>query len=1393
MIVYFADRKMNIAGLASTDLREGLLIRDDVKTEDVDTGVASFGFTVPYSAGEHTDVKKIIREGNYILRNYDTECEFYTILDVEDDSEKEEISVYAEDAGLDLLNEIVGEFAAAEAQPVTYYVSQFAYDTGFEIGINEISDRTRKLSWDGESTAAARIRSVATQFDAEIGYRFDINGLKVAHKYIDFYKRRGKDIARELRLHREIGRIIEKRSIANLVTALRVTGGIPEGEEDPVTLDGVTYDDGDIYVENGMLFSRSALAEWSRYLSETGDNVGHIVGAKTYEATTQSGLLNSAKNDLIKYSKPEVTYEAEILDLPENLKIGDTVRIIDMDGDLYLSARLLKMETRASERTQTATLGDYLPLSSGISDEVRAMVEEFRRAAKSRYTWYAYADDAAGSGISLDSTGKSYVGIAPNRLAETPDLTDPSVYTWTLIKGASGEKGDKGDTGAAGERGTGIYKVTTAPSVYTTVVSGFTPSYRISLSTVKTQAGVSEVLVGDIIEYQYWHYPVGATTASYAYLGARVSIRGEQGETGEQGPQGVQGETGPQGIQGVKGDPGVSPTVARDGDHVVITDASGTSVNVYDGEDGSSPTVSKTGDTVTITDADGHTVTVKDGEDGQSIKGDNAYLHIAWATNSDGTEGFSTVDSVGKTYMGTYTDNIQSDSQTPSKYKWSKIKGETGEQGPQGAKGDQGPQGIQGVKGDQGPQGETGAAGEQGFSLRGALIRDRWTDNTWNKTYGEIGNTTAFSNYDIFSSTTGTNGKLPISTWAVGDLFNVTGTATDTGIAYTGTWKYTTKRTSDTQTIPCELIALTHAERGEQGAKGDKGEQGAQGPQGEAGGRWYSGTGITGTSTTATIFSGSGVSSAVVGDMYLNTSTFATYRCTVAGAASAAKWVYVNNIKGATGTAGATGPTAQWYYGTALTHTSGTATASVTGAVVGSMYLNTQTSLVYKCTAISGSTMTWTYAGDLTAGVLENIEEDIDKLKPELIVGTHGTTATATWKGTSTKITELVAGTHLQYKLSSAGASNVTLTLTLANGTTTSAIPCYYSNTTRLSTQYGINAVIDLVYDGSAWRVSNPYTNSTYNLGRRQHTTAIKALEAITAGKLICGTGDGYKNCAANVEFSLSYPILYASAAITAGATATTTYEAWNSVTYSTTLAIQSGAANLIIYLKGTVSGNTFTIASSNALTTVEPTTEDGYYYIPLGVMSSATVGYFNTSNRLFACLNGVFQAVDTAAQVTGQQALEAADAAADDAANAQSTANDAMSMANTAKSTADTAITQISTTASDLATLRTTAMQSLADLQAALGEFQSWINFSSENSLVVGKTTSSTDYVVQIEGDCISFYEAGDVGDTSKRVAYFQNHNLYVDNIIVGNQLDLGNFRFIKQSNGNLSFIYTG
>ena len=93
------------------------------------------------------------------------------------------------------------------------------------------------------------------------------------------------------------------------------------------------------------------------------------------------------------------------------------------------------------------------------------------------------------------------------------------------------------------------------------------------------------------------------------------------------------------------------------------------------------------------------------------------------------------------------------------------------------------------------------------------------------------------------------------------------------------------------------------------GDKGDTGAKGATGATGQRGSRWTSGTAITGTSTTATVFSGTGITDALVNDFYLNTSTGYVYRCTVAGAASVAKWVYVGSIKGATGAQGATGAT----------------------------------------------------------------------------------------------------------------------------------------------------------------------------------------------------------------------------------------------------------------------------------------------------------------------------------------------------------------------------------------------------------------------------------------------------------------------------------------------------
>lgn len=99
--------------------------------------------------------------------------------------------------------------------------------------------------------------------------------------------------------------------------------------------------------------------------------------------------------------------------------------------------------------------------------------------------------------------------------------------------GKDGATGGKGDTGATGQRGTGLLPVTTAPSSYTTAVGGITPKYRMAINTIKTQAGVTEVILGDTVRYSYYHYPIAYLDASYAYMTTRVSIRGETGATGK--------------------------------------------------------------------------------------------------------------------------------------------------------------------------------------------------------------------------------------------------------------------------------------------------------------------------------------------------------------------------------------------------------------------------------------------------------------------------------------------------------------------------------------------------------------------------------------------------------------------------------------------------------------------------------------------------------------------------------------------------------------------------------------------------------------------------------------------------------------------------------------------
>ncbi len=417
MILYFASRKMEILGQASTSLPEGFKISDDNKIEDVDTGVTTFSCYIGYSEENRAALEEMTNAGNYLLRSEKDDRDFFTIIDSEINTKTKEIYIYAEDAGLDLINEYAEAFEAPESYTAVWYIEKYISDSGFVIGINEIPrDAVRKLEWEGEESVTARLASIATQFGGyEISYSFEVKGLTVLNKYVNIHKKRGVDEGVTLYLNRDIDKIITTKSVANLATALLCEGGIPEekgsgnegtggsggsgvipvgtttegeAEEEtakPITFtsENYTYDDGeDFFIDGNLLKSRKANKKWSRYVwnnepNKVNGGSGYIVRPYSYNTTDAETLKSHAIAELKKICDMEINYEIDLKRLPESVKIGDRINIVDDAGEMYVSTRILKLETSVTNREYSATLGESLIKTSGISQKVADLAAQF--------------------------------------------------------------------------------------------------------------------------------------------------------------------------------------------------------------------------------------------------------------------------------------------------------------------------------------------------------------------------------------------------------------------------------------------------------------------------------------------------------------------------------------------------------------------------------------------------------------------------------------------------------------------------------------------------------------------------------------------------------------------------------------------------------------------------------------------------------------------------------------------------------------------------------------------------------------------------------------------------------------------------------------------------------
>lgn len=332
------DRKYNkICQLHFGSIGE-LIAYDDLFEQDLDTGIGIYEFKVDKT---HESIKNVsIGCYLFVVDGDLTRC--FEITRIEEDHNTKTIT--AEDAGLDLLGETVPPFKSDESQSLSYYVSKFIFDSGWELGTNEVSELKRKLEFEQYDTTTKRLRDLAKQFDAEIIYSVEMLHDKPHRKLINFYKKYNSNKIIRLEYGKNIKNIKKTSNIENLATALRVVGA--EG----LTLEGYEYHNDRFKLgSDGTIYDTVENERWKRNDASSG---GYIVANYESTAKTKERLLEEGIKQLKKRAYPEVNYDIDLDLIDSNVFIGQSAEMIDSEfmPPIAFSARIVSIKRSFSDK-----------------------------------------------------------------------------------------------------------------------------------------------------------------------------------------------------------------------------------------------------------------------------------------------------------------------------------------------------------------------------------------------------------------------------------------------------------------------------------------------------------------------------------------------------------------------------------------------------------------------------------------------------------------------------------------------------------------------------------------------------------------------------------------------------------------------------------------------------------------------------------------------------------------------------------------------------------------------------------------------------------------------------------------------------------------------------------
>ena len=281
---------------------------------------------------------------------------------------------------------------------------------------------------------------------------------------------------------------------------------------------------------------------------------------------------------------------------------------------------------------------------------------------------------------------------------------------------------------------------------------------------------------------------------------------------------------------------------------------------------------------------------------------------------------------------------------------------------------------------------------------------------------------------------------------------------------------------------------------------------------------------------------------------------------------------------------------------------------------------------------------------DMTSQVLSN-EQSI-----EYIVGTQ-TAATAVWKGV-TKDSSLRNGKVIAYYLPFAGTSTAaTLNLTLADGSTTGAIPVRRTATSTVTTQFAADNVIIMIYDGDYWKIAAYYDTNTNTIGYQLRTNSgtLPMTDIVYRYRLLFTSADNAHWVPANKSSSTNAtakrdtiqtpinpfgPIVYygTTASVSAGSNPSAS-ALWQQYAIALGYSFNRTGAALVleypkpIYLKCTPQTDGSAIIDADTPYVQElPSTEDGYIYIYLGIAYSATNIELRIEHPVYYYKNGAIR-----------------------------------------------------------------------------------------------------------------------------------------------------------------------